>query len=675
MEKQIDSRDCSLHVLSYFYKYLKFKEIDLNDLKLSTKYYQEGININDYQKLCNDLGLDIEIYNCDIITLQKLDKDQFPVAGIINNGQNMHMIVIEKYSYKGIKVYDPTLGTKWYKPEEFNNIFKNVVIEFNKSNIVSIPENVKTNKINWSFSKYSLFYLLMLLFEATLLFLIPYFNKIMLDKVIPNKLYNHLIYLFIIFIAINLFSLIIKLLFKKVLEKIIMYKTQKYLHTFVTSLKINNQKQIANLSSLECKNRLYAITNIAHFEVTFIADVFSSILTFILALILLWNINLILMLTVGLYSLINLLIGAFSKSWYNNCYPIILNNQLSNDQHFNNYYSYIQNIHCKSLEQKLFVEFWTSLKSLNNKSIKFKYVSINLESVSYFLDTFFPMIVLVLGCIQIWNQKLNTIDLIFFLTGVSLFTRPVKMIIPLINSYTELQKSLLMLNYFNFDKNKVKNTALINSPIKHIKLTSVLYSYTSNLNQRALSISNFIIDSNIRLIGANGSGKTTLCGILSGSKQYDDGAYYVNEQKINPFYDLKYQQQTIYLGSKMDLNIALNQYLEIETINQFANLLNSPNLLKVAKRLNLYLNDDLNINNLSSGQKQFIQILKVLIHDYSFVILDEAFEQLDTETFELLKQELLNKLQKSLVVEISHNSRYLYPDSKVVNVQDINKIV
>ncbi|UWV83028.1 hypothetical protein [Mycoplasmopsis cynos] len=62
----------------------------------------------------------------------------------------------------------------------------------------------------------------------------------------------------------------------------------------------------------------------------------------------------------------------------------------------------------------------------------------------------------------------------------------------------------------------------------------------------------------------------------------------------------------------------------------------------------------------------FVKILKLLIYDFDVVILDEAFENISIEVFKMLKQHLNQYLKDKIVIEISHNNKYIFDSGKEV---------
>ncbi|MHA3838394.1 Mbov_0121 family peptidase domain-containing ABC transporter [Mycoplasma sp. VS1572C] len=671
-EKQVDIRDCSLFVLKWFYDRNNINSIDINELKLNAKYTDTGISIPDFEALAQNYSFRIDVFNCDFDRLLKLYDSVFPIAALIKKDNNTHMVVIKKVTKSKIKVYDPTFGNVSYKHQEFQENFFNLLIDF-KSIEESLQVHKEVSASSWlRFDKFSTFYLIALLCEILILFSLPYFNKIILEKIIPNKLNIHLIYIGLVFIFIVLLNFSLKNLSQKILQKILAQRRERVTLDFIKELKFKNYKVIDKLTVLEAKNRIGVFENIIQFQISFLPEVISSLLTLVLALILLWNINLYLMIVIAVYSALTLLLSFLSKSIYDKEFPKLLQQNITTDNAFNNYYNHIKNIYNYYLEEDLYNKLYQSYQSMNDKILNFKIKSITLDTMLATLDVVAPLCILLIGSFQIWENQLNIVNLIFFLTGASLFTRPIKNILPLVSSYSEFRKSYSMLKIFKLDDQIIEETKTVDKKIENIKLASASYSYTDSRINKALNIKSFVIDKNYHIVGNNGSGKTTLCAVLSGSKQVDDGEILINGQKVNPFLDAMYKSKVIYIGKDNNLEISVLDFLCINNIGQFNELINHIGLNDLLQHLNINLARNISMSSLSSGQKQFIALLSLFLIPYDVVMLDEAFENLDNYTFEVLCNKLQKELKNAMVLEISHNSRYLYPESEVIDVQEMS---
>lgn len=74
MEKQFDSRDCSLYVLKYFYNHFYSHNVNINDLKINAIYSDSGIKLTDLHNIATNFNLNFDAFNCNKTELLRLEK-------------------------------------------------------------------------------------------------------------------------------------------------------------------------------------------------------------------------------------------------------------------------------------------------------------------------------------------------------------------------------------------------------------------------------------------------------------------------------------------------------------------------------------------------------------------------------------------------------------------------
>lgn len=70
--------------------------------------------------------------------------------------------------------------------------------------------------------------------------------------------------------------------------------------------------------------------------------------------------------------------------------------------------------------------------------------------------------------------------------------------------------------------------------------------------------------------------------------------------------------------------------------------------------------------NLSSGEKQIISLARVIVHNPSILIMDEATSHIDTETEEMIKQALQVVCKNRTVIVIAHRLSTIYDADKII---------
>ena len=172
----------------------------------------------------------------------------------------------------------------------------------------------------------------------------------------------------------------------------------------------------------------------------------------------------------------------------------------------------------------------------------------------------------------------------------------------------------------------------------------------------------------ILLKGKSGSGKSSLLNVLFNNLSLTSGNYNVNNNNI----DIDTNLQGIFTYCN-DENIIFDGNL-YDNLTFFEDNPNIEKLNKVISDLNIdFINDliqNLRDMKLSEGQKQLINLARVLYSNNDIVIIDEGFSNLDKQNFDNAVKLILN-LNKTLII-ISHQLDKTYEQkfTKVLELKD-----
>ena len=139
----------------------------------------------------------------------------------------------------------------------------------------------------------------------------------------------------------------------------------------------------------------------------------------------------------------------------------------------------------------------------------------------------------------------------------------------------------------------------------------------------------------IGIIGKNGAGKSTLLNMITGEIRPDNGKVVVGDTVQFGYY------------TQSDLEFNDNQRV-LDVVKEIAEVvkLGSGETITASQFLNLFLfpparQNDL-VAKLSGGEKRRLQLLKVLIQNPNFLILDEPTNDLDISSLNVLEEFLMN---------------------------------
>ena len=171
------------------------------------------------------------------------------------------------------------------------------------------------------------------------------------------------------------------------------------------------------------------------------------------------------------------------------------------------------------------------------------------------------------------------------------------------------------------------------------------------------------------IIGESGSGKSTVLSMLLGLTKPEKG-------KITVYNNLDYsdcvRNNIGYLGQEsglFDLSVIDNiNFFQSFTTSQIKNLIDEFQL-KDEK----YLDPDFRVGdkgiNLSAGQRQRVLLIRALIRSPKFIFLDEATNNLDSQTEKVIFEKLKDIKHDSFIIVISHNPSIRNYVDKVIELK------
>ncbi|MCJ7790007.1 MAG: ATP-binding cassette domain-containing protein, partial [Candidatus Atribacteria bacterium] len=167
------------------------------------------------------------------------------------------------------------------------------------------------------------------------------------------------------------------------------------------------------------------------------------------------------------------------------------------------------------------------------------------------------------------------------------------------------------------------------------------------------------------LLGENGAGKSTLMKILYGIYHQDEGEIYVNGKLVN----IRSPLDAIRLGIGMvhqhfmlvpTLTVAENVALGLPSSRKFLLDLDmvTERIKELVKINGLYVDPEAKVWQLSVGEQQRVEILKVLYRGASLLILDEPTAVLTPQEVEELFHVLRSMIKRGYtIIFISHKLR------------------
>ena len=160
------------------------------------------------------------------------------------------------------------------------------------------------------------------------------------------------------------------------------------------------------------------------------------------------------------------------------------------------------------------------------------------------------------------------------------------------------------------------------------------------------------------LLGENGAGKSTFVKILYGLLKPDEGKMYFNDNVLNVQSPSEARQKKIgmvfqHFSLFESLTVRENLILGIDTDMSFSSLQKKVN--EISDKYELPLDLEAPINTLSAGQKQRVEIVRILLQDPELLIMDEPTSVLTPQEVDNLFKTLNTLLKEGrTILYITH---------------------
>ena len=226
-----------------------------------------------------------------------------------------------------------------------------------------------------------------------------------------------------------------------------------------------------------------------------------------------------------------------------------------------------------------------------------------------------------------------------------------------------IQKGVSLYAKMQSSKNTIKDELTITSH----KIQIDLVFDAIEIDHAYLSVENQLLQEDIHLkinkgdkvliTGENGSGKSTFIKALLGFYPFKQVTMYFNENEVSclPIDLFAYVSQSVFLFPGKVKDCFSTFSYNLQELDELLNLLNLESS---------FLNKEIGMRgeNLSSGQKQKVALIRAILSKRPILVLDEAFSTLDKESKASLLNYLLSKEDRTLIL-IEHYDIETYRSS------------
>ena len=308
---------------------------------------------------------------------------------------------------------------------------------------------------------------------------------------------------------------------------------------------------------------------------------------------------------------------------------------------------------------------------------------------------FFPLMILLIGISNIMviyfggmryiNGEIENIGIIAeFIIYVNMLTWPVAVVGWVTSIVQQAEVSQGRINEFLEEVPNIQNLQTTESKIRgDIEFKNVTFTY-EDTDITALKGVSFKIDhgNTLAIMGKTGSGKSTIASLITRLYDVDqEGVVNIDEQPIKNI-NLTSLRESIGI-------VPQDAFLFSDTIKNNIKIgdenATNEEIIQVAKTAYIHHNIDKFSNKyetlvgergvtLSGGQKQRVSIARALISDPKILIFDDCLSAVDTETEEIILNNLKKSSKGKTSIIISHRTSSVKNADKII-VLDKGKIV
>jgi subfamily B ATP-binding cassette protein HlyB/CyaB len=297
-----------------------------------------------------------------------------------------------------------------------------------------------------------------------------------------------------------------------------------------------------------------------------------------------------------------------------------------------------------------------------NMHFKVGQISITGNAITDLLGKLLPVVIVVVGAQDVFDQTLTVGALIAFQMLSGRVSGPLISLVGLINDYQETALSVRMLGEVMNRAPEGRNGGLRPELRGNITFDNVVFRYP-NATNNALDRASFSIEegSVVGIVGRSGSGKTTITKVIHGLYNIQEGlvrfdgvdAREIDLPHLRRQVGVVLQENFLFHGSVRDNIAATVPEATFEDIVEAAQAAGADEFIeRLPQGYETILEE--NASNLSGGQKQRLSIARALVAKPRILVLDEAASALDPESEAIFMRNLSRIAVGRTVIMVSH---------------------
>lgn len=685
--KQHDAADCAAACLATVCLYYK-KDISITKLRDLLGTDIKGTTLKGLESGAKRLGFDTKAVRVNRETF--MSKFSLPaIAHIITKEGLAHFVVVHKITKNNVVFLDPAEGRKKISIIEFFNYFDGILLLLAPNDAFVVERKKKSNTLQ-TFIRLLMPQKMLFVYSivASLLLTIlgvasAFFNKILMDEILPYNLKNELTIFGLGFLLVVVFQVALS----TIRQHILLYLSQKidiqlllsfFRHTYKLPMKFFSTRKVGDIltrfsDAFTIKNILTSVT------LSLCIDLFLAIASAVVLYLMNSTLfGVILLLT----SLNAALVFIFKRPYKKINFRKKESDSILNS-HIVETLKGIETIKVHAAEEKTLEKLETEY--VKNLRISFKEgVLSNIQNTfSSSISGIGQILLMCIGASMVMDKDITLGGLMAFVTLSGYFMDPIGRLIHIQLAVQEASVSLARISelydveteQLNDNKPKVEEIS------GDIKLENIKYRYGSRgsaLNSVSITIPE---GKKVALVGESGSGKTTIAKLLLRYYVPEEGSIRIAGSDIQDLDLYSYRKNISYIPQNIELfsgTIRENITLGIRgaTDEQLRRACNDAGCKEFIEKLpgkyDTYLDEA--GGGLSGGEKQKIALARALILNNNFTILDEATSNLDFISEANVYRTLFSKKKHATMLIIAHRLSTIQ-DCDMIYVLDQGKVV
>lgn len=686
--KQHDSRDCGPACLSSVGSYFGF-HLPIARIRQWAGTDQMGTNVLGLLEAADKMGLRARGVRTGSDSLSVIPMPA--IAHVVQKpAQRHHYVVLYKVNEKNILLMDPSKGRlKKCSKNEFTNSWTGVLVLFARKENFRAINKKKSNRLRfWHLVKPQGGVLLKALIAALLFTILGLGISIYVQQIADQVLGTDNTEL-LSFLSLCMFLILGLQAFFGCIKRIYVIKSghnidAKLILGYYRHLLQLPQRFFDTMQVGEIISRVNDAIKIRAFINNIAIEMLVNCLIVISALIVMfvyyWRLAVIATLIIPLYLVVYLVVNKFNtkverrlmeqtaelESWLvESISQVKTMKQFGMEVYAN-----------KRLEKKLKPLLSSSFKSGLNETFG--------TSSTHFLASFFTVLLLWLGSVNVMEGNITTGELFSFYALMGYFSGPVSALVSMNKS---IQNALIaadrLFEIMDLERERPGN----NTTLKNVISGDIFYE---NINFRYGTRTEVFRDFSLKIkrneitaiVGESGCGKTTLISLLQGLYPLNSGRIRIGQldiqstdrRSLHSIIGVIPQQIHLFSGNIIE-NIALGD--SVPDLSRIVQLSDQLGIRTFVEQLPSGFETQLGENGafLSGGQKQRIAIARALYSDPEMLLMDEATASLDSRSRKQINRVITElKEQKKTIIIIAHRLRTITFADRII-VLDHGQVV